>query len=110
MRKRRELCKTIQEEYTKGTKGLLQSAHHLIYGYYRKTLFAAKQGQQRDWIYSIQQAQEDFQSGFVWRPVSPQHRNLLLDWLSSNANSTLTALPTRIQIASTIPIVSGRRY
>ena len=53
VRKRRELCETIQEEYTKGTKGLLKLALHLIYGYYRKTLFAAKQGQQHDWIHSI---------------------------------------------------------
>ena len=110
MRKRRELCKTISEEYTKGTKGLLKSAHHLIYGYYRKTLFAAKQGQQRDWINSIQQAREDFQNEFAWQPVVPQHRNLLLDWLSSKANDTSIGLPTRIQIASAIPIVSSRRY
>ena len=56
VQKRRELCKIIQEEYTKGTKGLLQLAHHLIYSYYRKTLFKAKPGKQRDWIHSIQQA------------------------------------------------------
>ena len=71
VRKRRELCKIIQEEYTKGTKCLLKSAHHLIYGDYWKTLFAARQGQQCDWIHSIQQAREDFQSGFVRQPVGP---------------------------------------
>lgn len=54
VRKRRELYKTIQEEYTKGSKGLLKLAHYLIYDYYQKTFFAAKQGQQRDWIHSIQ--------------------------------------------------------
>ena len=79
VRKRRELCKTIQEEYTKGTKGLLQSAHHLIYGYYRKTLFEAKPGKQRDWIHSIQQAREDFQNGFARPPVVSINRSLLID-------------------------------
>ena len=56
VRKRRERCITIQEEYTRVTIGLLPSAHHLIYGYYRKTLFQAKLGKQRDWIHSVQQA------------------------------------------------------
>ena len=110
VRKKRERCKTIQEEYTKGTIGLLPSAQHLIYGYYCKMLFKAKPGKQRDWIHSVQQAREDFHNGFVRTLVAPKKRNLLVDWLNSEANDTLTALPTRRQIARTIPIVSGRQY
>ena len=111
VRKKRERCKTIQEEYTKGTTGLLPSAHHLIYTYYWKTLFELPPGKQRNWIHSVQQARVDFQNGFVRPPVVPKEkRNLLVDWLNSEANDILTALPTRRQIACTIPIVSGRRY
>ena len=111
VRKKRERCKTIQEEYTKGTTGLLPSAHHLIYSYYRKTLFESPPGKQRDWIHSVQQARVDFQNGFVRPPVVPKEkRNLLVDWLNSEADDILTELPTRRQIACTIPIVSGRRY
>ena len=67
-----------------------------------------EQGKQQDWIHSIQQAREDFQNGFVWPPIIQQPQNLLLDWLSSEATDTLTTLPTIIQIAPAIPIVSGR--
>ena len=74
-------------------------------------LFEAPPGKQRDWIHSVQQARVDFQNGFARPPVVPkENRNLLVDWLNSEADDTLTELPTRRQIARTIPIVSGRRY
>ena len=62
IRKRRELCKTINKEYTKGTSNLLYSTHSLTYSYFRKTLFPMEQGKQHYWIHSIQQAGEVFQN------------------------------------------------
>ena len=66
-----------------------------------------EQGKQQDWIHSIQQVREDFQNGFVWLPIIQQPQSLLIDWLLSEVTDTLTTLPTRIQIASAIPIVLG---
>ena len=36
VRKQRELCKTINDEHTKGTNSLLKLVHHLTYSYYQK--------------------------------------------------------------------------
>ena len=41
------------EEYTKGITNLLPKAHHLIYMYYKMSLFWMKFGRQRDWIHQI---------------------------------------------------------
>ena len=61
--KKRDLCRTINEEYNKGVTTLLPKLHHLIDAYYKKTLFQMKFGRQRDWIKQIQLTREEFASG-----------------------------------------------
>ena len=67
VRKRRELYKTIQEEYTKGTKGLLKVAHHLIYGYYRK--YYSQRSKANNVIGYIQSSKQER----TFKVVGPHH-------------------------------------
>ena len=77
--KKRDLCCTINEQY--GVTTILPKALHLIYAYYKKTLFQMKFGQQQDWIKQIQLAREKIASGE--QPVTQQQPriNNLREWL-----------------------------
>ena len=81
LQKKTDLCRTINTEYTLGITNLPKKAHHLIYSYFKKTLFEMKFGRQRDWIKQIQLARKEFVDGI--QPVSePQPRsNNLREWL-----------------------------
>ena len=66
--KKRNLCCTINEQYDQVVITLPSKAHHLIYAYYKKTLFQIKFGRQRDWIKQIQLAREN-----LWAANSQSH-------------------------------------
>ena len=63
LQKRQYLCCTINKEYTLGITNLFSKAHHLIYMYYKETLFQRRLGRQQDWIEQIQIAKKEFLSG-----------------------------------------------
>ena len=72
----------INKEYTLGITNLLPKEHHLIYAYYKKTLFQMKFGRQRDWIKQIQLARKEFLSGVQPIPKrQPRINNSLRTWL-----------------------------
>ena len=65
-----------------GITNLPSKAHHLIYGYFKKTLFEMKFGQQRDWIKQIQLARKEFSSGIQPTPKRKlRNNNSLRAWL-----------------------------
>ena len=80
--KKKDVCRTINEEYTLGITNLLPKARHLIYEYFKKTLFEMKFGQQRDWIKQIQLARKEILSGVQLIPKwKPRINNSLQAWL-----------------------------
>ena len=81
LQKKADLCRKINAEYTLSITNLPEKAHHLIYSYYKKTLFEMKFGRPRDWTKQIQLARKEFVNGV--QPVSqPQPRsNNLREWL-----------------------------
>ena len=85
--KKRDLCQTINYQFDQGVTTLLPKAHHLIYAYYKKTLFQMKFGRQRDWIKQIQLAREEFVSSE--QPVTqPQPRiTNLREWLITSTRN-----------------------
>ena len=65
-----------------GIANLLSKAHHLIYRYYKKTLFQMKFCRQRDWIKQIQLARKEILSGVQPIPRrQPRINNSLRAWL-----------------------------
>ena len=80
--KEEDLCRKISEEYSLGITNLLSKDQHLIYGYFKKTLFEMKFGRQRDWIKQIQLARKEFLSGVQPIPRrQPRINNSLRAWL-----------------------------
>ena len=80
--KKRELCRTINDEYNLGITTLLPKARHLIYAYYENTLFQIKFGRQRDWIKQIQLTRKEFLSDV--QPITqpqPRINNSVRAWL-----------------------------
>ena len=82
LQKKEDLCQTINEQYTLAITNFLPKAHHLIYGYFKKTLFQMKFGRQRDWIKQIQLARKELLSGVQPIPRrQPRINNSLRVWL-----------------------------
>jgi len=52
-KKKPDLCRKINAEYTLGITNLPKKAHHLIYSYYKKTLIEMNFGRPRDWTKQI---------------------------------------------------------
>ena len=86
--KKEDLRRKISKEYTLGITNLLRKAHHLIYGYFKKTLFEMKFGQQRDWIKQIQLARKEFLSGAQPTPKRKSRTNSSLRaWLITSTET-----------------------
>lgn len=76
------MCRTINKEYTLGITHLLPKAHHLVYAYFKKTLYQMKFGRQQDWIKQIKLARNKFLSGVQpTMRLQPGVNNSLGAWL-----------------------------